>query len=105
MNGSWDAYLESATDFAGVDDIITNLAKVREPWIEIPNLLLLEVSIIYSIRTTLGFQVVTLLHKLLLKNQSRIKVWLTKTRHGARDVRKPTRRRTTGNISANHSGD
>ena len=34
INGSWDAYLASA-DFAGVDDIITNLAKEREPGIEI----------------------------------------------------------------------
>ena len=30
MNGSWDAYLASPTDFAGADDIITNLAKGRE---------------------------------------------------------------------------
>ena len=30
MNGSWDAYLASPTDFAGADDIITNLAKERE---------------------------------------------------------------------------
>ena len=35
MNGSWDAYLASSTDFAGTDDIITNLAKEREPGIEI----------------------------------------------------------------------
>ena len=35
MNGSWDAYLASPTDFAGADDIITNLAKEREPGIEI----------------------------------------------------------------------
>ena len=27
----WDAYLASPADFAGVDDIITNLAKEREP--------------------------------------------------------------------------
>ena len=31
INGSWDAYLASPADFAGADDIITNLAKVREP--------------------------------------------------------------------------
>ena len=31
MNGSWDAYLASPADFARVDDIITNLAKEREP--------------------------------------------------------------------------
>ena len=35
MNGSWDAYLASPADFAGADDIITNLAKEREPGIEI----------------------------------------------------------------------
>ena len=29
-NGSWDAHLASHTDFAGADDIITNLAKERE---------------------------------------------------------------------------
>ena len=29
MNGSWDAYLATPADFSGVDDIITNLAKVR----------------------------------------------------------------------------
>ena len=31
MNGSWGAYLTSPTDFAGADDIITNLAKEGEP--------------------------------------------------------------------------
>ena len=35
MNGSWDAYLASLRDFAGVDNIITNLAKEREPGVEI----------------------------------------------------------------------
>ena len=35
MNGSWDAYLASPAAFAGADDIITNLAKEREPGIEI----------------------------------------------------------------------
>ena len=35
MNGSWDAYLASPADFAGADDIITSLAKEREPGIEI----------------------------------------------------------------------
>ena len=35
MNGSWDAYVASPADFAGVDDIITNFAKEREPWMEI----------------------------------------------------------------------
>ena len=35
MNGSWDAYLVSPTDFAGAADIITNLAKEREPGIEV----------------------------------------------------------------------
>ena len=33
MNGSWDAYLASPADFVGVDDIITILAKEREPGI------------------------------------------------------------------------
>ena len=35
MNGSWDVYLASTADFAGVDDIITNLAKEGETGIEI----------------------------------------------------------------------
>ena len=35
MNKSWDAYLAPPTDFAGADDIITNLAIEREPGIEI----------------------------------------------------------------------
>ena len=35
MNGSCDAYLVSPADFAGADDIITYLAKEREPGIEI----------------------------------------------------------------------
>ena len=35
MNGSWDAYLASPADFARADDIITNLAKKREPGIDI----------------------------------------------------------------------
>ena len=35
MNGSWDAYVASSADFAGADDIITDLAKEREPGIEI----------------------------------------------------------------------
>ena len=35
MKGSWDAYLASPVDFAGADDIITNLAKVRESGIKI----------------------------------------------------------------------
>ena len=35
MDGSWDAYLASTIDFAGADDIITNLAKEREPGIDI----------------------------------------------------------------------
>ena len=35
MNGSWDVYLASPADFAGTDDIITNLAKEREPGITI----------------------------------------------------------------------
>ena len=29
-NGSWDAYQASPADFAGANDIITNLAKERE---------------------------------------------------------------------------
>ena len=29
MNGSWDVYLGSPTDFAGVNDVITNLAEER----------------------------------------------------------------------------
>ena len=32
---TWDAYLLSPEDFAGADDIITNLEKEREPGIEI----------------------------------------------------------------------
>ena len=35
MNGSWDTYLASPADFAGVDDIITKVAKQREPENEI----------------------------------------------------------------------
>ena len=35
MNGSWDVYLASPADFAGMDDIITNLAREIEPGIEI----------------------------------------------------------------------
>ena len=35
VNGSWDAYLAPPADFAGADHIITNLAKEREPGIEI----------------------------------------------------------------------
>ena len=35
MNGSWDAFLTSPVDFAGTDNIITNLAKKRETGIEI----------------------------------------------------------------------
>ena len=35
MNGSWDAYLASPADFGGADDVINNLAKEREPGIEI----------------------------------------------------------------------
>ena len=35
MNGSWDAYLASSADLAGADDIITSLAKEREPGMEI----------------------------------------------------------------------
>ena len=31
MNGSWDVYLAFPAEFAGADDIITNLAKEREP--------------------------------------------------------------------------
>ena len=31
INESWDAYLASLADFAGLDDIITNLAKERGP--------------------------------------------------------------------------
>ena len=30
MNGSWDAYLASPADFAGADNIVTNLAKEKE---------------------------------------------------------------------------
>ena len=33
MNGSWDAYQEFPEDFAGMDDIITDLAKEKEPGI------------------------------------------------------------------------
>ena len=35
MNGSWDKYLAYPADFAGVDNIITNLAKEWEPGIGI----------------------------------------------------------------------
>ena len=35
MDGSWDAFMASPADFAGADDIITNLAKKRETGIEI----------------------------------------------------------------------
>ena len=35
MNGSLEEYLASPADFAGTDDIITNLAKEREPGMEI----------------------------------------------------------------------
>ena len=38
MNGSWDVSLSSPADFAGADDIITNLAKERELGITLPNL-------------------------------------------------------------------
>ena len=31
MNGSWDVHLAAPADFAGANDIITNLAKEREP--------------------------------------------------------------------------
>ena len=31
MNRSWDVYLASSADFARADDIITNLAKEKEP--------------------------------------------------------------------------
>ena len=31
MNGSWGSYLTSPADFAGADDIITNLAKEKVP--------------------------------------------------------------------------
>ena len=34
MNGSWDLNLASPADFAEADDIITNLAKEREPGME-----------------------------------------------------------------------
>ena len=33
MDGSWNAYLAFPADFSGADDIITNLAKEREPGI------------------------------------------------------------------------
>ena len=35
MNGSWNAFLTTPADFAGADDIITNLAKDKETGIEI----------------------------------------------------------------------
>ena len=31
VDSAWDAYLASPADFAGADDIITNLVKEREP--------------------------------------------------------------------------
>ena len=34
MNGSWDAYLAFPVDFAGADDIITNLTDERQAGIE-----------------------------------------------------------------------
>ena len=49
MNGSWDAHLASPTDFAGVDNIITNLAKEREPGNALPNLRLLFTTILNMI--------------------------------------------------------
>ena len=35
MNLYWGVYLAPAADFAGADDIITNLTMEREPGIEI----------------------------------------------------------------------
>ena len=35
MNESWEAYLAPPADFAGANDIVTNLAKAKEPGIEI----------------------------------------------------------------------
>ena len=35
MYGSWDMYLAPPADFVGADDIITNLAKEREPGIDV----------------------------------------------------------------------
>ena len=35
MNGARSAYLASPADFAGAGDIITNLAREKEPGIEI----------------------------------------------------------------------
>ena len=35
MTGSWDAYLAFPADFMEADDVITNLAKEREPANEI----------------------------------------------------------------------
>ena len=32
MNGSWDAYRASPADFAGADDLITNLGKGERAW-------------------------------------------------------------------------
>ena len=47
MNGSWDAYLASPTDFAGADDIVTNLAKERKPSLvtsnTLPNLIITSI--------------------------------------------------------------
>ena len=41
MNGSWDAYLASPANFAGVDDVIATFTKERESLVTsnaIPNL-------------------------------------------------------------------
>ena len=35
LNGSWGVYLACPADFAGANDIITNLEKEREPGNEI----------------------------------------------------------------------
>ena len=41
MNGSWEVYLASPLDFTGADDAITNLAKERQPGIEITESLII----------------------------------------------------------------
>ena len=35
MNGSWDEYLAFPADFSGADDIMTNLAREKEPGNEV----------------------------------------------------------------------
>ena len=69
MNGSWDVHLASPVDFAGADDIITNLAKEGEPGIEIIERAPLSLIITrhaYALETTISnypyLQISTFVH-------------------------------------------